>query len=207
MGLDMYLYKLTKVSEEEAAKVNAEDLKCTYFMKNERTDRLLQHVMPWLTKTDLSIQVWDMDKIKKSVGAPIDANVVVESHGGDYVVEFMFRKGEETYTATIMEDEVDEFSMRIDKPAYLVNMEKVGYWRKDYALAEKISDAFLSAKKPEKRIYVENTGYYPLTGAVRQVIRRSGKPTFNPNDRFGGYGYNELKTESKDSVICYHEWY
>lgn len=207
MGLDMYLIKLTKVSDEEAAKKKAEDLECDYFTKDKRSEHLLKHVMPWLTESRISIPVWNMNKIKQSVGAPKGAHLTSERHRGDCIVEFGFSYDGKSYTAVINEDNAKDFKTRVYRQVYLVNMENVGYWRKHFPLGEAIHDAFLDTKKPEDRIVVENCGYYPLTGAVRRVIRKSGKPTFDPNDEFGGYGYGELKTDSPDSVICYHEWY
>ena len=203
MGLDMYLVKLTKVDDEELSRKNAEELTCSWFIRNAENEKLLQYVKPWLRESEISVPEWDEEKIRRDFRVADDSEwcAMWESeteHG------FGYTGGEEV---VIRKEDRADFTIRKQQKVYLVNIEPAGYWRKDYFLSSAIAEAFFYGKTKDGKkdcIVVENTGYYPLTDKVRDVIREYAEP-LRPGSY--GHGHEHLETDSEDSVICYYEWY
>ena len=205
MGLDMYLIKAKKVADEEAAKTNVEDLKCSFFYKTDTDESLIDGLRPLLTERQVEASTWDMAKIRKGFDIPEDAieGGPVMWGGGETVFSFFDPNDSDAPAmyAAVKNDEEERYTNRVVTTVYLIDFTTVGYWRKNFPLADAIAAAF-----EEDGIAVDNCGYYPLTESVIGEIEELSGPTYDPNDIWSS-GYSQLRPESPDELICYHEWY
>ena len=205
MGLDMYLYRITRLTDEEKKEVDAMGLNDIYeagfctieFYPDPETpddplsDPLLKQILDYLYVIKRDQQYVNLDRLKKHFGIPEDAKRCGSVQGsGPWKI--FFNKGEKGYEANlheVPEKELERLMDTVEDTFGICKEEEVAYWRKHYDLQTKLHAAC--------DVPVLNCGYYPLNKDMKAAIRRDGARDLKAAD---------MKA-TKDSVVCYHEWY
>lgn len=196
MGLDMHMFKITRLSIKERNEIvglRAEELDARgfYVVPKESVDKypeLYGKVVDWFTPTKATHLVVDMEKLRKENGISDDADVVCRSILGTEI-KMTFANDDDSFRKELSFKTPDferDYVVDSEDDFYVWKQEEVGYWRKDYSLQSEIHE-LLGGN-------VENTGYYPLTKTqLKKIERFSGKKFPHPLD--------------SGEVVVYWEWY
>lgn len=199
MGLDMYVFKISALTEEEKELVDALQEPTNYpaglerftirTSENDDNTHLVKNVLPWMYLRTISTPYFDYKKMLELIGAPEDARLGMV--GGN---TYHFYKDGKDYSLNVDTVEDREIITTYNDTLYgFCHSEELCYWRKNY----KLQEALYAACEEE----IENCGYYPLNDEMRRLICRDnthGKEHYRARD---------LKPKSPSEVICYHEWY
>ena len=199
MGLDMWLYRVTRLDEQEKndiATMSMEELKNKFNVRqwDERDDTLLAQIKPFITFIERPVEQIDLDLAKKACGIPEDA----EYHGQimNSNVWFFSREGDDNdYTIDYWkcsEEQRRQMTVTNMLTFGIYHREEIWYWRKNYKLRKNLYKA--------SDVPMENCGYYTLNDKMNECICKAIK---DDND-FINKGQLE---PTEDSVVCYHEWY
>lgn len=188
MGLDICLLRVTKphnienrvYTREELASMKLSAIPASLLQCQEAED-----LAPYCQEIQLKIPYINIEKIREDYGLPESAEVVMQSGDGSICVST--DSGESDYIDISHEILQKKYS-KIEVESYAAFQKtEVGYWRKDYDIADFFSEQF------EKRI--ENTGYYAVSAEILEKF----------NEEF-----NEdvpVEDPSEESAIFYWEWY
>jgi hypothetical protein len=186
MGLDMYVYRISKprLDNKTYMREELQDAGMVVLSLDEKENSLYQSVIPYMTECTVGNQYYDMEKIRADYNLPDDAHITMWS--GDCVGFTGRDKNGEYVRQEIAKSEIDaKYTLTKTENCLVFEEDEVSYWRKAY---EKRS--FFYDEYP-----VENCGYYKLDS---DAIRR----------------FNELHDESvpvedatENSALFYHEWY
>ena len=216
MGLDMFLFRIQKINENEKKQLigktveGLEEEGYSVFHTDEVPKSLYREIKPWLTPFTAGVKALNYDKIKKEHKIPEEAYCIGTGYGdGKYRIHFEKSTLEtdkaedaeaeeplenlEHYKVEIPIEVMDEkYTMLKTETVNVAKMKEVGYWRKNYELAESITDSAF-----EEGVAVENCGYYPMTDSMWNDVKRLDRKT-----------YDEAYEENTDEyIIAYHEWY
>lgn len=197
MGLDMYLKRITRLTDEEkkyADEADYETLDGEYCLfrlgddgEPDTADNGLDDVMPYLHVVKKGVKCIDFKKWFEKEGIPQDARFgmsavgvgerwwMFHANGQDYRLDWM----------ALTDKEREELTVTETRTYGVCKMDEVAYWRKSYSLQEALCNAC--------DVAVENCGYYRLNDEIREVLRENG--------------CDEDLHETDDSIVCYHEWY
>lgn len=206
MGLDMYLYRISRISSSEQRKLRGKtemqiyDKGYSVFHRpNSSNDdgHLLDNIKPYLRGIKIPIEYFDMKKIRKDFKIPKNALQSGSCMSYERIkFEFCSPDYKKSYAADLNSPElIKKYTYTKLTYCYVCRMTEIGYWRKHYKLQQKLYDEALL-----DGITIENCGYYPLTDGMTKAIL---------ND---DYEYSEqvsphsLKCD-EDSIVVYHEWY
>jgi protein tyrosine phosphatase len=178
MGLDMYIYKINKLSEYE--KQEAERLRdpdqcmCTIMDKSDvdAEPNMYEDIIPYITEVDMKCMVFDRDTFNKDFGIPDDALRVGEAYGPTKVA-FSYDNGQ---SVSVPMEEFEMYWKPSQKPAYLFKKKEMAYWRKAYELDDFIQAEITEIKNKERRpdeepFCFENCGIYYLDVCLREKIQ------------------------------------
>lgn len=201
MGLDMYLNRVTRLTDDEKKLVAENDDKT---VENSFTEFVLtgingnpiyikgeiDDIMPFMHVIDVPKKYWSETRLKRHFGIPDGAYRVSEqySHEGNVWTYKLYGK----YFSVVfndIKDNVDEFvDTHIVKCGYF-KISEVAYWRKEYDLDNMLCKAYDGE--------VMNCGYHKLNDEMRKIIleHEAGKLTAHDIE------------DTEDSVVCYHQWY
>jgi len=200
MGLDMYAFRIKKVTEEEAQLCQGLSSKeitkngfTLFYDQSEDTLALITEILPYLKPVQYHYEAMDLQKVKKEYGVPEDAlqtGAAYEPAGITY--HFCTGTGEDykSFPVKISRDDVRRFVVTALERGYIARMGDCAYWRKNYDLADLISQQHDNP--------IQNCGYYVLSMEEQRLVERycreSGDPVVFP-------------ACAEDEAIVYHEWY
>lgn len=230
MGLDMYAYRVTKLSGDLKVQVlhakTYEELMGldsnlhTLDPSDSEQYELMRELLPFAIKVKVLAQFYDYKKIKKLFNIPQEARCVACTFGSTYRFEFATGEtGTRNYTcyqASWEEQENDEMIKTVPTDFYAVYMEEVGYWRKAYPIQEAIH----ATLKRQRHIQCENCGYYLLDTPTWKEIqadmldlmeceKEDGEEVYEYHYRFPDSLKEALDVaeDEEEPSIFYHEWY
>ena len=191
MGLDMYLFRLTRLNLKEREMLEGKDAETIrglgYSVFLEIKNKKYKYAKDFLSPIASSVRMIDFKKIKADFEIPDDANRQFASYGS---AETTFEYGNESgfeKTVKIPNSEMEsKYTYAEPMTVYVWKEEEVAYWRKNWDLREKLT------RVTKKNI--KNMGYYPLTDRQVSVIERiSGKKIPRARD--------------EGETVAYFEWY
>lgn len=189
MGLDMYLFEIIKIEEEEKEELLnnlVEDYSNKYAFLNKEYVDMFSTALPLLTEVPMKQSYIDIDKIKSDNNIPADAYILCKSHIRDKItLTFSYKVNEEQMRKDVS-FQVGEYEIIKDVTFYVCKMVEVFYWRKAYEVQDAIHEACYTD--------IENCGYYVMTEEMFNAIYDTD-PDF----------FNEYKCGKEN--IFYHEWY
>ena len=202
MGLDMYVYRISGLTDEEKKEVEemsyddlcAEDF--TVFDWDEEHEHRMSPIKDFLTIVKKPVENIHFDLVKKVFDIPKAAEYSGFGSGPEgRFIYFTDDNEHKTYTV-----EYDKATSEQRKQVTVTDMMTFAvfhsyeliYWRKAYDLQDKLHEAC--------DVYIENCGYYPLNDKMRQAIKDS-------LEKEGRESEIELLEPVEGSAICYHEWY
>ena len=201
MGLDMYIYRASRVSEENLKVMNGmsrSDIDAQFPRALVITDEdyrenatLYAEILPYMSSIKVDNEYVDLAKIKRDNNIPEDAYVSGQSYDGTKAgYHFTVSGNKESYQVELPYEEMEKnYVFTRTDDARIVYIDEVYYWRKAY----EIQDMFY-AKHP-----VENCGYYKLSCDELEAIAKKKDE--------GVYPLVEDFVDDEDTAYFYHEWY
>lgn len=191
MGLDQYLYRVSKIGDGLAKRLegkNTSDVSGYFilgreYIEDEEIQRTFKDLLPYFTKVRMLRTEIDLDRIRRDNGIPQDAYWIDSRHVGNERSEITFALPDGTDKT--VEWDAQRYTFEEPFDAYVCQKEEVYYWRKAYDVQDYIYDAL----KPTD---VENCGYYLLSpDIINDMVERG----------FIDYCFDD------SGDIFYHEWY
>lgn len=188
MGLDMYMYKASKpqLKGQKWTYEGLEQAGYSMFPVKDEITRDMKDLRKFMVKITVPTEYYDVQKIKETFnlrntpywsGFGPDGWYFSTSHRDDPSV-------------TIPDDQIKDYLVTRDGTFWVVKLDEVGYWRKEYDLQDMIHAL--------KRVPIANCGYYCLTSTqlkkIDAFIRANDIEPFECSAEDAGY-------------IYYHEWY
>ena len=208
MGLDMYLYAVSKLEKEEAEKYNGRpieelydsDISAVLTKIDEDDTGSFDSIKPYLTKARMIDMIIDIDRIIAENQIPDDAYVSGRTDTQEYV-ELIFRN-DNRYRKDVRisrEKLLEEYVIYPETDVYLYRKREIHYWGKYFGLQDFIYDML----KNDDGIDVQNCGYYRLSD--EQIEKINGYLKDHPRGNGRIDRIQERNTE--DEAIIYWEWY
>lgn len=186
MGLDMYIYRVSKPTVENRTytRENLEDAGMVVLSLEQSHDPLVTDIIPYLSRAIVVNQYYDMQKIRSDYNLPDNAHITMYS--GDCIGITWQRDNGENVRQEISNTDIDsKYTLTKTEECFVYYEEEVSYWRKEYEKRDFFYDKFP----------VENCGYYKLNVNIIHEF----------NEKF-----NEDVPEedcTNESALFYHEWY
>lgn len=189
MGLDMYVYKVSKIGLEKRTYTSAElrELGLSFVSADnvKENEDLYYQLLPYTIKRDVSAEFFDMEKIIADYNLPSNSSIGMMSY--EKIIVSGKNENGEYVKQEITREEIDnKYTVTKINPYYIWKDKEVAYWRKHYDLQDWVYDALGN---------VDNTGYYMLNTNVIQELN----DTFNEDV--------PVMEPTKDSALFYWEWY
>lgn len=189
MGLDMFMYKAEKPKLDPRKRYTYADLEKEGFSIFEGED-LSQKVLDmkkFLVKVTVPTEYYNVEKIQKDFGL----HEVPHWSGFGPDGWYFSSHHPEDKSITISDQDIHNYLVTRDGTFWITKLTKVGYWRKEYDLQDKIYALY-------KRAPIRNCGYYRLTKAQLTSI-----------DAFCRKHDLEIFEWDPEDVgsLFYHEWY
>jgi hypothetical protein len=193
MGLDQYIYRISKITEEDIANIKSGSVKqfAIIDLYTPEEEELVELIKDYIYIEERDVECYNRDKVKDYFNIPDSAYLMSASQsGGSYIWRFKESNSDKTYEVDVysVTDKSKVSVTKHIKTAYIKETE-IGYWRKDYKLREKMYNACDHA--------IRNCGYYPLNKEMIKIVRRDKTQIIS----------REELTSTKDVIICYLEWY
>lgn len=196
MGLDMYLYRLSKPRPpvDTLNKMTYDTLTdkgYMVFVDGEEFPANFEAIKPYAKRVNIEARYINFEQIKKDFDIPDDAFIVGESYSNEEVGYTFHLPHDDSQHITIPYEEYEKkyiFPKRTD--AWCIKAEHIAYWRKNYNLENAIYDACDTS--------IENCGFYPLNSDMWDVICRHDPSVY---ERIKEY------RDKTSGCVCYHEWY
>ena len=152
----------------------------------------LKDLRPFMVKLRCIAEYFDCDKIGETFG--FSERPHWSGFGPDGIY-FSGRSATEDHkSVTIPRENIHEFTYKKKNIFYVTKLQEVGYWRKQYALDDKLTKHFMSSRG----VVVENCGYYRMTKAAMRIVENyTKKYDTEPVD----YNPDEIRS------LFYHNWY
>lgn len=189
MGLDQYIFKITKAELEECDYKADElrEMRLNFISLKEAHDNmdLYSQLLPYTIQRNVSDEFINTEKIIEDYNLPKESYIGMMSYekivvrgkndNGEYVEQEIYR------------EEIDKkYTITKTEPYYIWKSEEVAYWRKYYDLQDWIYETIDG---------VDNTGYYILDAETIMELNRKFKTYLavqEPTDKF---------------ALFYWEWY
>lgn len=213
MGLDMYVFKCRKVSEDERKEFNgklvSEITKKASLIPIEEyheNESMYKDLFPLMTRIQALDELFDYKRCCQAHNIKEDDVLWGRSYDGEKV-EYSFKSGKKIVMSI---EEYEEYFYTKLIWAYVWVSEEVCYWRKAYDLQDAVHENHLkketaaySKKHPEATqiplndLDIDNCGYYKLTMPERKKI-----VDLDHND-----SHEAILLDSSVKNLFYHEWY
>ena len=187
MGLDMYMYRIKRLSDEEIAHINETRGSGIYrrwaFVDKEEFDsnpEFREDLIPFLREAKIIRMLFDEERLFKDYNVEPDDEIAF-SYGGCNGFGWTFMSGKQI---TISEEEYSNYSYEALTDVYVFDREEVAYWRKYDELLEFITNARIVARSkemmdrgiaPTPKDYeswlTKNCGYYLLSKEEKAAIK------------------------------------
>lgn len=199
MGLDMYAFKISKLTERQKKMVDGKlASKVLSLVPNLEIFRIsdeycsdVENISQFLDKITLVSEYIDMGKIRNDYKIPKSASICV-SDSNLKRCSWVFSAKDYKKTVTISREKIEkEYTISEAEEYYVCKMKEVGYWRKDYDLEHFISQYMMN----HLDIGIKNCGYYIMPKDLIQklVDDKQLKPS--------------CLNCTSDKAIVYHESY
>lgn len=223
MGLDMYLYRIRKPTDEELAPLlakpdlTADDLEEAGFATlTAPLDDDCKTLEPYTAVVHCqSSRYVNLAQIRKDFQIPDNANVVSEGYGKQRV-SYTFDNYEDFRMELAFTDaQLERYLFRQEEDLYVFAREEVLYWRKFYPLQNAIHDIFYRLNGRS----LENCEYWPATDEVLELMYHPEKlyaeyaKTDDDRERIGWRVDAEREDPSAppelgdNEALVYWEWY
>lgn len=211
MGLDMYLYKANKISEEDRKSLTGvlrsnieqsgkfEDLFCISkseaFFDGEKIKSGLDAIINFCDEITMKDTFINYEQFLKEYDLPthyslLDYGIKGDEEKKEFVFIYLDTINNCNKEVTIPYDEFNEKYIYEDSETfYVCYLEEIGYWRKESQL-RRLIHSLLDTD-------VENMGYYRLDEKIIYHI--------NEYDRRHNYEYKFSCNNGE--TLFYHEWY
>ena len=174
MGLDMFIFRAEKPGLDELKGYEYQKMSDTEYWfidKGDIDDPTISDLKKLCTLVKATGEYWDLDKVQKHYGF-----VSMPCWLGCGPDGNRFMDGKQNREIVISNEEQKKFVSERTDDYYAVRLKEVAYWKKEYALQEKIHKAF-------KRKPIKNCGYYRLTKAqLNMIARYDNRFTFTDED-------------------------
>ena len=205
MGLDMFLERVTRLTDNEKKLVETDGKKVFAYDINEVVmtnpdgsstyESELDDIMPYIHIVEVPKQYWNEDKLKKHFNIPSDALCVMKScsiNNQEWTYRW-FDNGDNKKYTTIDFSKISEIKDKfldthVIRCGYF-KITEIAYWRKAYDLDKMLCEAYDGE--------VVNCGYHKLNDEMRKIIleHEAGKLTAHDIE------------DTEDSAVCYQQWY
>jgi len=191
MGLDMYAYRVRKLTDKELAKTEGRDMKnvgenvlcipTEEIVKSK--DGSLTDLIPYMRPLHATKTETDFDQIKRDYDVPDDWELCGCSYNGRIATFRFCGNGdwENLKVVNIHHQKCEEYERTRTLPCMAVYYEQVAYWRKEYLLEDALYEAYDGE--------IINCGFHLANEKMKHLMLKY-KASFDPDD-----------------TIFYHEWY
>lgn len=191
MGLDMYLYRIKKLTRKEVKQFSGSlvaRLPQGILALEAEWDGY-SSIIPYADILTLKEQLYDYETMKVDTGIPENMHIVMEKIDKNAsTFEFADPKNVgDRRCITIPDDIIDErYTIERNKDYIVCHYQDIGYWRKEYDIQSRFYEEIGA---------VENCGYYVLTDATLASLVDDGILTA------------AQAKHGVRSAIVYSEWY
>ena len=212
MGLDMYIYKMRKMTDEEIGWLSVPNVTfdaiekagymCVTAIDEEQFDLIRRPFeMGQIHKMTAIVERTNESLIKKDHRIPVRASRVGLVITGDqttftyawYAARVNERKSK---AVTLSRKELDDkYTHHNPEEVYVAKTYLVDYWRKYYNLQDFIYETL------DERVH--NCGYYPLTDVMIDSIY----DFIEEDDLYFGEKHGKPVYDPEEEILLYHEWY
>ena len=196
MGLDMYLFKVGKLTEKEGKEIHKarkdEVYKRYHCIDKESFDRehsMYGDLMPYVRPITVIATLFNCEQCFKDYNINKD-DILFRSQMNDEISWHLENKT----VITLKGEQYSKYLYDAEQEVYVFKCEEVAYWRKDYNLNDFFSNIF----------EVENCGYYKLSNENKQELKAYIRRC-QPEDVKNNLDIKLLS--SKTSNLFYHAWW
>ena len=193
MGLDMWMYGIKDISNEEIPDGMPESWYeehgyklITHYEDDDDFYNMFHDMYDYSVIRNVEYTETDFEKIKKDYNVKKEANISMMSGGG--VIGFSC--GEYYKEIEIPKDEWDKYDKKVLREAIIFKADELAYWRKEYKLQELIYNKYYG------NIY--NCGFHLIDDDMMKMINRYLKVKDMNKQHINDDGY---------VAKMYHEWY
>jgi hypothetical protein len=189
MGLDMYMYKVDRLAESEAARLNqmdSDDVGGCYspyhYIRKDVVDENPEpysDLIPFFRQVKLLTQEFNYAKCFKDHHIHPNEEIV-GSHQSSKSIGFLFANG---HRLELSDDEFEKYIDSVDRDFYIWKAEEVAYWRKAYDLHDFLETSRILIRGHQMRKNgtnpteedlhnwtTANCGYYLLSEEEKQAL-------------------------------------
>ena len=185
MGLDMFLYKVKKMTKEGIKNLpkRRDEFPPNYIVIRKQVAKdeedMVKDIIPYCESMKVSFDYMDFSKCLEDYHIDKDDLCICEGHFNDSV-KYNFKSGREII---LSRDEYNNYLYEKEEDCYVCKCDNIAYWRKNYDLEDKIYDAYDGI--------IENCGFYRI----------------NKEDAYELFKDSNLDEIEDDEAFIYHEWY
>lgn len=188
MGLDMYIFRVSKPHLDDSVVYNREDLHGIILSEEELKNPMYQQLAPYAQSLQVRSEYYDMAKIRKDYGLS-ESSYICEYSASDDFSGIVVEDKESGKKAKITDEEINlKYTISRIEPRFVCNAEKSSYFRKEYDLQDWIHEHVEGE--------IENCGFYILSKDFLQRL----------NKKFKEAGVEE-EDPNEEYALFYHEWY
>lgn len=198
MGLDMYIYHVNKINEEEARKLTGKTMQEAEEMArasgthytiadvSEEATEEIADIMDYVSVVNMKERYLDMDKVKELGIVPKEAKFAGVNEGDGFLSLTFYSTGSGTKEVKLTEKEEEMCMSEECRDFYVFRQEEVMYWENRRDIQSLIHDGFDMLGK-----HIENVFYYNMTDIASMIQNLT----------------DGIVTEPEDGILVYHEWY
>ena len=190
MGLDMYAYRVRKLTDEELTEIEGrnvsnlgDEVLCIPeedIAENE--DGAFADLLPYIRQVNVAKTETDFDKIRRDYGVPDSWELYSYGYNGSATtLRFWGGNRNNVKEISISYQKSKEYERTRIVPCRAVHYVEVGYWRKEYDLEDALYEAYDGQ--------IVNCGFH-LANEKMQRLMLEHDAYFSPDD-----------------TVFYHEWY
>ena len=192
MGLDMWMYGIKDISEENIPdgmpeswyEENGYKL-ITRYENDDDFDGMFYDMSKYSVERNVEYAETDIDRLKEDYGIKKEANI---SYFGNGAVGFSCK--DYYKQIDISQDEWDSYDKKVFHKAFIFKGDELAYWRKEYNLQDLIYREYNGQ--------IHNCGFHYLTKKTMTKINRYLKSRDMSKQNINDEGY---------VAKMYHEWY
>lgn len=197
MGLDMWMYGIKKVNEDDVpdnmAEIWYENEGYNVIQVEENDDefdKMCHDLFEYAVVRNVEYTETDFNKIKREYGIPEEAYLYFIRGDGTKMGFQYGEHGRIHKEIDIPENKVDDYDKKVFRKSLIYQCDELAYWRKEYDLQDLIYNNY------KGRVY--NCGFHVLDDDLMKKINRYLKS--RDMDR---QNINDIEYDAK----MYHEWY
>lgn len=209
MGLDQYIYKVTRISDKELESImlkNHRDFRDEYTIIGEGMtfDNItpdLMGLIPYIREIQYYQNAYDIDKIKADNGVSESSIYGSVCFGNGGIAWDFFEPGHGSFFDTrkkvfVSADDLDnKYIITQLEHAFVAKLGEVCYWRKNYILQDAVYDTC--------KVEIEDCGFYEITEEMLEAIRYS----CGSREMYARLVAERKCMDITQSNLFYYEWY